>query len=135
MTIGYVDVMWGLALFGVAAFTAGCVVFNPAVRSIRTMGIVAAYALGLWMLYDLPLVVAVTTWCVFASVGGLAALVYELWARRRYAGTGRRPRPYILLQGFVLWPGMIPDALEGVLVDLGVLDPSGPGAEERARGG
>ncbi len=70
MTIWYVDVMWGVALFAVAFFTAGCVVFNPALRSIRTMGIVAAYGLGLWMVGDLPLVVALATWCVFASLGG-----------------------------------------------------------------
>ena len=31
-----------------------------------------------------------------------------------------------LVQGFLLWPGMIPDAIEGVLIDLGILDPSGP---------
>ena len=128
MTIWYVDVMWGVALFAVAFFTAGCVVFNPALRSIRTMGIVAAYGLGLWMVFDLPLVVALATWCVFASFGGIAVLLYELWARHRYAGTGRAPRPFILVQGFLLWPGMIPDAIEGVLIDLGVLDPSGPGA-------
>ncbi len=126
MTIWYVDVMWGVALFAVAFFTAGCVVFNPALRSIRTMGIIAAYGLGLWMVVDLPLVVALATWCVFASLGGLAVLLYELWARHRYAGTGRTPRPFVLVQGFLLWPGMIPDAIEGVLIDLGVLDPSGP---------
>ncbi len=34
--------------------------------------------------------------------------------------------PFVLVQGFLLWPGMIPDAIEGVLIDLGVLDPSGP---------
>ena len=62
MTIWYVDVMWGVALFAVAFFTAGCVVFNPALRSVRTMGIVAAYGLGVWMVVDLPLVVALATW-------------------------------------------------------------------------
>ncbi len=129
MTIWFFDVMWTLMLFGVALFTGCCVVFNPALRGIRTMGIVTSYAVGAWMLIVLPLRVAVGTWCVFASAGGVIALAYELWARHRYAGTNRAPRPMILLQGFLLWPGMIPDAVEGVLVDTGILGPGGPGGQ------
>ena len=129
MTIWFFDVMWTLMLFGVALFTGCCVVFNPAIRGIRTMGIVTAYLVGVCMLFALPLHVALGTWCVFASAGGVIALAYELWARRRFAGTGRKPRPLILLQGFLLWPGMIPDAVEGVLVDTGVLQPGGPPAD------
>ncbi|MEZ4586353.1 MAG: hypothetical protein R2909_08145 [Gemmatimonadales bacterium] len=131
MTIYYFDLMWGVALFVVAGFTACCVVFNPAVRSVRTMGIVASYAVGAMMLAALPLAVAVATWCLFAGAGGLVALGYELWARRRYAGSGRRPRPLVLLQGFLLWPAMVPEAIEGALVDLGMLEPSGPDGEEK----
>ncbi len=129
MTIWFFDVMWTLMLFGVALFTGCCVVFNPAIRGIRTMGILTAYGVGVCMLFALPLHVALGTWCVFASAGGVIALAYELWARRRFAGTGRKPRPLILLQGFLLWPGMIPDAVEGVLVDTGVLQPGGPHAD------
>jgi hypothetical protein len=129
VTIWYFDVMWTLMLFGVALFSGCCVVFNPALRGIRTMGIVLAYAVGVWMLIALPLVVATATWCLFATAGGVIAFAYELWARHRYANTGRAPRPLILLQGFLLWPGMIPDAVEGVLVDFGILEPSGPSAE------
>jgi len=128
MTIWFFDVMWALMLFGVALFTGCCVVFNPAIRGIRTMGIVVAYAVGLWMLVALPPKVALATWCIFASAGGAIALAYELWARHRYANTGRERRPLILVQGFLLWPGMIPDAVEGVLVDMGILEPSGPRA-------
>ena len=126
MTIWIFDVMWTLMLFGVALFTGCCIVFNPAIRGIRTMGILSSYAVGIWMLIVLPARIAIGTWCVFASAGGMIALAYELWARRRYAAAGRKPRPLILLQGFILWPGMIPDAIVGVLVDTGILEPSGP---------
>ncbi|MCX5768376.1 MAG: hypothetical protein NTZ43_14250 [Gemmatimonadetes bacterium] len=126
MTIWIFDVMWTLMLFGVALFTGCCIVFNPAIRGIRTMGILSSYAVGIWMLIVLPAKIAIGTWCVFASAGGVIAFAYELWARRRYAAAGRKPRPLILLQGFILWPGMIPDAIEGVLVDTGILEPSGP---------
>lgn len=66
---------------------------------------------------------------MFATFGGAVAFTYELWARRRFAGTGRPPRPLVLLRGFVLWPTMIPEAIEGMLIDLGVLAPSGTTAK------
>lgn len=125
MTIWNVDVLWGLMLFGVALWTTCCLVFNPVLRSIGIMGIVTAYAIGGWMAITLPWLVALSTWCVFAAFGGAISLGYELWARHHYAGTGRKARPLILVQGFVLWPTMIPQALEGMLVDAGLLSPSG----------
>jgi hypothetical protein len=134
MTIWFFDVMWALMLFGVALFTGCCVVFNPSLRGIRTMGIATAYATGAWMLFALPWAIALGTWCMFATAGGVIAFAYELWARHRYAGTARTPRPLILLRGFLLWPGMIPDAIEGVLVDTGILEPSGPGDDDGAPG-
>jgi len=127
MTIWYVDILWGLMLLGVALWTAGCLVFNPVLRSVRIMGIAVAYAVGAWMAITLPWLVALTTWCLFAAFGGIVSLIYELWARHHYAGTGRAPRPLVLLEGFVLWPTMIPDAIEGVLVDAGVLPRDGRG--------
>ncbi len=124
MTIWYVDLLWGLMLLGVALWTGCCLVFNPVLKSIRVMGIGSAYAIGAWMLYVLPWKVALVTWCLFAAVGGAVAMLYELWARRRYEGTGRLPRPLVLIQGFLLWPTMVPAAVEGVLIDAGVLEPS-----------
>lgn len=124
MTIWYVDIMWALMLLGVALWTSGCVVFNRALYRMRLMGVVVAYGIGAWMLIALPWKVAVVTWCVFATFGGTLAFAYELWARYRYAGTGRTDRPLLLLRGFVLWPALIPDALEGMLVDAGILPAS-----------
>jgi hypothetical protein len=125
MTIWNVDVLWGVMLLGVAIWTTCCLVFNPILRSIGVMGIVTAYAIGVWMAITLPWTVALTTWCVFAAFGGAISLGYELWARHHYAGTGRKPRPLVLVQGFILWPTMIPQALEGMLVDAGLLKPGG----------
>lgn len=125
MTIWHVDILWGLMLLGVALWTTCCLVFNPVLKSIKVMGIVVAYGVGLWMAITLPWLTALVTWCLFAAFGGVFAFAYELWARHRYAAQGRAPRPLILVQGFVLWPVMIPDAIEGMLVDAGVLQPSG----------
>lgn len=122
MTIWYIDILWGLMLLGVALWTTCCLVFNPVLKSIRVMGLAVAYGVGLWMVITLPWLVALVTWCIFATVGGVISFAYELWARHHYKGTARAPRPLVLIEGFVLWPTMIPDALEGVLVDAGVLD-------------
>ena len=100
--------------------------FNPVLRGFRTMALVLAYGTAAWMAFTLPWIVALTTWCIFATAGGVVSFAYELWARHHYAGTGRNPRPLVLIQGFLLWPAMIPDAVEGMLVDLKVLQPSGP---------
>lgn len=124
MTIGYVDLMFALLLFGVALFTGCCLVFNPVLKSVRVMGIGSAYAIALWMAIALPWKVALATWCLFAAFGGAVAMTYELWARWRYRGTARRTRPLVLLEGFLLWPTMVPEAVEGALIDAGVLEPS-----------
>ncbi len=130
MTVWNVDIMWGLMLFGITLFTGCFIVVNRAMRALRICGLALAYGTGAWMLATLPWKVAVTTWLLFAAMGGLIVFAYELWARRRYAGTGRQPRPLILLQGFLLWPAMLPDAIEGMAVDAGLLPPSPAGAEE-----
>ncbi|MCU0634352.1 MAG: hypothetical protein MUE41_05725 [Gemmatimonadaceae bacterium] len=124
MTIWYVDIMWASMLFGITLFTACFVVVNRAMRGMRLMGLITTYGIGAWMLVSLPWKVAVVTWCVFAALGGLVVMAYELWARRRYAGTGRTDRPLILLQGLVLWPSMLPEALEHMVVEIGLLPPS-----------
>ncbi len=125
MTIWYVDILWALMLLGVALWTGCCLVFNPVLKAVRIMGIAVAYGVGLWMLITLDWKVAVVTWCLFAAFGGMVSFAYELWARYRYAAKGRAPRPLVMLQGFILWPTMVPDAVEGVLVDAGVLEHGG----------
>jgi hypothetical protein len=51
----------------------------------------------------------------------MLSVVYELWARGRYAGTGRRRRRRIRLGGVVMWPAMIPDAVGLMVNDAGIL--------------
>ena len=124
MTIWNVDIMWAMMLFGVTLFVSVMVAVNRAMRGMRILGLITCYGFGALMLIVLPWKVAVVTWGVFAAAGGAVVFLYELWARVRYAATGRKPRPLILLQGFVLWPAMIPDAVEGMVVDAGILPPN-----------
>ncbi len=122
MTFYSVSLMWAIVLFGVLLWTTACVLLNAALRrGMGIMGLVLSYGVLAWMLYDLPLREAVVTWGVFALLGGGLTVVYELWARRRYAGTDRRARRLLRLEGLVLWPAMIPDAVGLMMNDLGII--------------
>lgn len=122
MTYFHVNIMWAIVLFGVLLWTTVAVVLNAALRrGMGTMGMVLSYAVLIWMLIDLPLRDALTTWAVFAVLGGCISFVYELWARRRYADRARVRRPLIRLDGIVRWPALVPDAFGLVLNDLGIL--------------
>ncbi len=122
MTYFHIDIMWAIVLFGILLWTTVTVVLNAALRrGMGTMGMLLSYAVLAWMLYALPLRDALTTWMFFAALGGCVMFVYEVWARRRYAGTARTPRALIRLEGVLRWPAMVPDAFGLVLNDLGIL--------------
>jgi hypothetical protein len=122
MTYFHIDIMWAIVLFGILLWTTVSVVLNAALRrGMATMGMLLSYSVLVWMLLDLPPRDALTTWALFAGVGGVVMFVYELWARRRFRGTGRVPRALVRLDGIVRWPAMVPDAFGLVLNDLGIL--------------
>jgi hypothetical protein len=122
MSYYHIDVMWAIVLFGILLWSTVAIALNAALRrGMSTMGMVLSYAVLAWMLYDLPLRDALTTWAFFAVAGGVLIFVYELWARRHYAGTSRNPRPLLRLTGLVRWPALIPNALGLVLIDAGIL--------------
>jgi hypothetical protein len=122
MTYFHIDITWAIVLFGILLWTTASVVLNAALRrGMGMMGMVLSYAVLAWMLYDLPVRDALTTWMFFALQGGTVMFIYELWARRRFVGQARRPRPLIRLDGIVRWPAMMPDAFGLVLNDLGIL--------------
>jgi hypothetical protein len=128
MTYYHINVMWAIVLFGVLLWTTVSVVLNAALRrGMGTMGMVLSYLVLAWMLYDIPLRDAITTWLFFAMQGGVVMFIYEFWARRHFAGTGRTPRALLRLDGLIRWPAMMPDAFGLVLNDLGIL-----GADDRS---
>jgi hypothetical protein len=122
VTYFHINIMWAIVLFGILLWTTVSVVLNAALRrGMGTMGMVLSYCVLAWMLVDLPVRDALTTWAFFAVTGGAVMFAYELWARRRYAGQARAPRPLVQLAGVVRWPAMVPDAFGLVLNDLGIL--------------
>lgn len=122
MTYFHVNLMWAIVLFGVLLWTTACVVLNAALRrGMGIMGLALSYGVFAWMLFDLPLIDALVTWSVFAAFGGALTVFYELWARRKYAGTARVSRPLVRVAGVFLWPAMVPDAVGLMLNDLGII--------------
>lgn len=122
MTILSVNLMWAIVLFGVLLWTTACVVLNAALRKgMGIMGLALSYGVLAWMLVELPLREALVTWGVFAAFGGALTVFYELWARRKYAGTGRTPRALVRPHGVFLWPAMVPDAVGLMLNDLQII--------------
>lgn len=122
MTFFYINLMWAIVLFGILLWTTACVMLNAALRrGMGIMGMVLSYAVLVWMLIDLPWREAAVTWSVFAAFGGALTVVYELWARRKFAGTDRAPRAIVRLEGIFLWPSMVPDAVGLMLNDAGII--------------
>ncbi|MBY0491842.1 MAG: hypothetical protein K2R93_18525 [Gemmatimonadaceae bacterium] len=122
MTFLNINLMWAIVLFGILLWTTACVLLNAALRrGMGIMGMVLSYSTLVWMLIDLPFKEAVVTWSLFAAFGGFLTVVYELWARRKYAGTDRRPRRLVRIEGAFLWPAMIPDAVGLMLNDAGII--------------
>ncbi|AMW05899.1 hypothetical protein [Gemmatimonas phototrophica] len=122
MTFYSVNLMWAIVLFGVLLWTTACVLLNAALRrGMCIMGLVLSYGVLIWMLVELPLREALVTWGIFATFGGALTMVYELWARRKYAGSGRKSRRLVRLEGLVLWPAMVPDSVGLMMNDLGII--------------
>lgn len=122
MTFFYVNLMWAIVLFGILLWTTACVMLNAALRrGMGIMGLALSYAVLVWMFVDLPWREAVATWSVFAIFGGVLTVVYELWARRKFAGTDRAPRRLARIEGVFLWPSMVPDAVGLMLNDAGII--------------
>lgn len=122
MTFFHVNLMWAIVLFGILLWTTAIVSLNAAMRrGMRLMGMLLSYLVLAWMLVEMPWLDALVTWGIFAAVGGVQTFVYELWARRRYAGTGRAPRSLVNPFGALLWPALIPDAVGLMFNDAGII--------------
>lgn len=122
MTFLNINIMWAIVLSGILLWTTACVMLNAALRrGMGIMGLVLSYGVLVWMLFDIPVKDALVTWSAFAAFGGVLMAIYEPWARRKYAGSNRRPRRVVRPEGIFLWPSMIPDAVGLMLNDAGII--------------
>lgn len=128
----FVDLLWLGLLAASAGWSSFFSMFNrPHIRGWRNLGLLAGFMLGIAMLVALPWQNALVTWTVAGLTGGILYLTYEVVAYLRLPERTRdaRPKMGVLIHGLLLWPVMLPEAVEYLLTELGVLKapPQAPG--------
>jgi hypothetical protein len=96
---------------------------SPRIRPLRNLGIVGQYLVGFVAPFFVGLLPAIVTWLAMGLVGGLIYFLWEIWC---YFAEGRKggdsfPRPISIFHGLVIWPIMIPEAIEYAGAELGIL--------------
>jgi hypothetical protein len=93
------------------------------IRGYRNFGILACYILLIVMLFRIPFKSALVTWCILGVSGGLVYIAYELIARARAKASEEKPSVSFghVIYGNLMWPVMVPEAVEYILADLGIL--------------
>ena len=121
-----ISTTWLLILLSAAAWTTFFSFFStPGIRGWRNLGWMACFVIGTFMLVTLPLRVALATWSVVGFVSGLLYYCYGCYSRltAKPEEDISWPRPSTILHGLLLWPIMLPEAIEYWLADRGVLRP------------
>lgn len=118
--MNYISVTWLLLLGSAATWAVLFSLFNGSrLRAWRNLGLLAGYVLGVVMAFTQPWPVTLGTWGIFGVSSGILYAAYESWAERTLGIQRLTP----VVHGLVLWPIMLPEAVEYWLADLGVLRP------------
>ena len=119
----YIDQGFSIAL-GIAILWT--VIFSmtnkPSIRGYRNLGLLACYILLVIYLFVIGWRSALFTWFVFGVFGGI---LYTLWEVIQYLKTKEDEKPGVSLShvifGQFAWPVLIPEAIEYILSEIGVL--------------
>jgi hypothetical protein len=120
----YFDARYAVYLLIATAWTTAFSMTNrQPLRGSRNLGILACYVVFVIMLFRLPFVTAVATWCLFGVAGGLLYIAHELFLGWRTKDSAEKPAVSLatLIHGPLAWPIMIPEAIENTLAELGIL--------------
>jgi hypothetical protein len=120
----HIEVRYLIYLLIAVGWTTFFSLFNkPALRGWRNHGILACYVLLVVMFFRVHFLSALVTWCIMGVAGGLAYIAYELFARARAHGSEEKPTVSLthIVYGFLAWPIMVPEAIEYILTELGIL--------------
>ena len=124
MSDTHVDIRYLIYFLVAVGWTTFFSFFNTrSIRGFRNFGILACYILLVVMLFRVHFTAALLTWCVLGVGGGLVYIAYELLARARTSKTDKKPKVSFahVITGNLMWPIMVPEAVEYILADLGVL--------------
>ncbi len=96
---------------------------TPGIRGFRNLGILACYGLMFVFLFMAGWQAALGTWAVFGVLGGVLYIGWEILQRLRIAAGEEQPALSLspLVHGLFAWPIMVPEAVEYVLAELGLL--------------
>jgi hypothetical protein len=120
----YIDVPFAIALFiAVACTTLFSLTNKPGIRGFRNLGILGSYILLLVFLFATGWRAVLVTWAVYGVLGGLIYVCWEILERLRTAAGEEKPAVSLspLVHGLFAWPIMVPEAVEYVLAELGIL--------------
>jgi threonine/homoserine efflux transporter RhtA len=125
--VEFVDSFW-LTLLGASAIVSSlCGLSNRRrLRLVRGLAWLSGYVLGIAMFIALPWRHAGATWLVMAVLGSGLYLIYEVYGYVVGDKNGERtaPRLATVVGGLLAWPIMVPEAVEYLLAELGVLKPA-----------
>ena len=93
------------------------------IRGLRNLGILACYIIAIVMLFRLHFISTLATWCAF---GVAAGVIYSLYQAVSYAHDKSTDKKLgisfsTFLHGPLAWPIMIPEAIEYLLTEVGIL--------------
>ena len=119
-----ISTKWLTILACAAGWTTFFSFFNkPSIRGFRNLGWLACFVIGLVMLFALPWRSALVTWGSIGAASGLLYYCYGLYSRLTAKPEEEVAWPSLttILHGLLVWPIMLPEAIEYWLADLGVL--------------
>lgn len=134
----FVSLKWLVILGGAAAWTIFFSMFNAlGVRGWRNLGWLACFVLGGVMLFVLPWRAALGTWAVAGIFSGLVYFGYEtfIYAKAPNKAEVSKPNPVTVIHGLAMWPIMLPEAIEYLRAEFGVLKAPEVPSQARAQPG
>jgi len=124
-----INAKWLLILGVASAWTIFFSMFcTPGIRGWRNLGWIACFVLGIVMFCVLSWRSALVTWGVAGIFSGLVYFGYEClsYFKAEHSSENSKPRLRVIIHALLVWPIMLPEAVEYTLSELGLL--KGPGA-------
>ena len=120
----YISVKWLVLLACVVSWTTFFSFFNtPGIRGYRNLGILGSYILAPVMFVSLGWKSALATWVLVGGVSGIFYFTYEAFSylKAKDKSEATRPKLVTIFNGLFWWPIMLPEAIEYLLAELGIL--------------
>ncbi|MFO7569364.1 MAG: hypothetical protein R6W75_06160 [Smithellaceae bacterium] len=96
---------------------------RPGIRGFRNLGILGGYVSGFVFIFIAGWQQALFTWILFGVLGGVIYVFWEVFQRAKAPEGEEKPSVSInhIFSGLLAWPIMIPEAIEYILAEIGIL--------------